>query len=76
MLQVGFILTILLRGKADGVLVPIPQYPLYSATLALQEAQLLGYELNEATGWEMPIEVRRARRPISARPCAPMQMRA
>ena len=56
--QVGFILTILLRGSSDGVLVPIPQYPLYSATLALQEAQLLPYELNEATGWAMPIEVR------------------
>ena len=35
---VGYCLSLLLRGKSDGVLVPIPQYPLYSATLALAES--------------------------------------
>lgn len=33
----GFLLSLVLRGRTDGVLVPIPQYPLYSASLALQE---------------------------------------
>ena len=36
------------------MLVPIPQYPLYSATLALQEAHMLGYELDENDGWALP----------------------
>ena len=54
---VGFLLNIVLRNASDGILVPIPQYPLYSASLALQGAQLLGYELAEDRGWAMPIEV-------------------
>jgi len=54
---VGFLLSLVLRGSADGVLVPIPQYPLYSATLALQEAHMLGYELVEEEGWRMPVDV-------------------
>jgi len=53
---VEFIFKILLRGASDGVLVPIPQYPLYSATLALASAQMLGYELDEANGWAMPLD--------------------
>jgi len=58
---VEFLLKILLRGKQDGVLCPIPQYPLYSAALALAEAHLLPYELDEANGWSLPMdEVRRS----------------
>jgi len=53
---VGFLLTTILRGNSDGVLVPIPQYPLYSATLALAESHMLGYELDEANSWGLPIE--------------------
>ena len=52
---VGFLLSLVLRGRSDGVLVPIPQYPLYSATLALQESHMLGYELVEEQGWSMPV---------------------
>lgn len=52
---VGFLLSLVLRGRSDGVLVPIPQYPLYSATLALAEAHMLGYELVEEEGWSLPI---------------------
>ena len=55
---VGFMLSLILRDANDGILVPIPQYPLYSATLALQGAQMLGYELSEESGWAMPVEVR------------------
>ncbi len=54
---VGFLLSLVLRGRSDGVLVPIPQYPLYSATLALQEAHMLGYELVEEEGWRLPIDL-------------------
>jgi len=52
---VGFLLSLVLRGPDDGVLVPIPQYPLYSASLALQQAHMLGYELVEEEGWRMPV---------------------
>ena len=41
----------LLRSSADAVLVPIPQYPLYSATIALYGGTLLPYHLQEASGW-------------------------
>jgi len=51
---VGFLLSLVLRtGQPDGVLVPIPQYPLYSASLALQQAAMLGYELDESNGWAL-----------------------
>jgi alanine transaminase len=52
---VEFLLKLVLRGKDDGVLVPIPQYPLYSAALALAQAHLLPYELDEDAGWSLPI---------------------
>jgi aspartate/methionine/tyrosine aminotransferase len=51
---VGFLLQLVLRaGEEDGLLVPIPQYPLYSATLALQGAHMLGYELDEGANWAL-----------------------
>jgi len=53
---VGFLLSLVLRGSSDGVLVPIPQYPLYSASLALMDSQMLGYELVEEQNWAMPID--------------------
>jgi len=52
---VEFLLKLMLRGASDGVLVPIPQYPLYSACLTLASAQLLRYELDEAAGWSLPM---------------------
>ena len=48
-------LKLVLRGPDDGVMVPIPQYPLYSAALALAKAHLLPYELDEDAGWSLPI---------------------
>ena len=35
----------------DGVLVPIPQYPLYSATCTLLDGSLVPYHLDEDQGW-------------------------
>jgi aspartate/methionine/tyrosine aminotransferase len=49
-------MTLLLRKAPlfnDGVLVPIPQYPLYSATCTLLDGQLLPYYLDEGQGWAM-----------------------
>jgi len=38
------------------VLLPIPQYPLYSATLRLLGGQPVGYFLDEEAGWTIPLE--------------------
>ncbi|GBG71120.1 alanine aminotransferase [Chara braunii] len=49
------ILKLLIRGKMDGVMVPIPQYPLYSASIALQGGTLVPYYLDESHGWGLEI---------------------
>eukprot|EP00823_Brevimastigomonas_motovehiculus_P003226 TRINITY_DN194_c1_g1_i1.p1 TRINITY_DN194_c1_g1~~TRINITY_DN194_c1_g1_i1.p1 ORF type:complete len:494 (-),score=140.12 TRINITY_DN194_c1_g1_i1:1424-2905(-) len=41
----------LIRNRQDGILIPIPQYPLYSATLTLLGGQQCGYYLDEQKGW-------------------------
>ncbi|SCW04252.1 LAFE_0H09428g1_1 [Lachancea fermentati] len=48
---VANILSILCRGKETGVLIPIPQYPLYTATLALNDSHALAYYLDEESNW-------------------------
>ncbi len=45
------VLRMLISGPRDGILIPIPQYPLYSATIALYEGTALPYELDEAADW-------------------------
>lgn len=44
-------MTMLIRDSNDGVLCPIPQYPLYSALLTLNKAELLPYYLQEDKNW-------------------------
>jgi hypothetical protein len=46
----------LLRTREDAFLVPIPQYPLYSATLTLYGGQLVPYELDEEAGWGLNVD--------------------
>ncbi|SCU90331.1 LADA_0F03334g1_1 [Lachancea dasiensis] len=48
---VGYILQLFCSGPQNGALIPIPQYPLYTATLALNNAQALPYYLEEESGW-------------------------
>jgi len=51
----------LIRGSDDGIMVPIPQYPLYSASIALYGGQLVPYYLDEEKGWGLDInELRRS----------------
>ncbi|VVD04123.1 alanine aminotransferase 1 [Leptidea sinapis] len=38
-------------GKPSGVMIPIPQYPLYSASLAEYGLEQVGYYLDEDNGW-------------------------
>lgn len=42
--------------ESDGVLVPIPQYPLYSATCSLLNGTLVPYYLAEESGWELRVD--------------------
>ncbi|XP_063234998.1 alanine aminotransferase 1 [Bacillus rossius redtenbacheri] len=48
-------------GKKPGVMVPIPQYPLYSATIAEYGMQQIGYYLDESKNWSLDVsELKRA----------------
>ncbi|GAB1215223.1 hypothetical protein ATERTT37_004409 [Aspergillus terreus] len=48
---VNTLLSVICDGPDAGVLVPIPQYPLYTATLALLNAQCVPYHLEEQRAW-------------------------
>lgn len=56
---VRFLMQSLLRAKAagynDGLLVPIPQYPLYSALTTLLSGHLVPYYLKEEKGWALEV---------------------
>lgn len=51
------ILRMVIAGPNDGVMVPIPQYPLYSATIALYEGRMVPYYLDEANGWRLNVDL-------------------
>ncbi len=47
------VLKALLKSSSDGVMIPIPQYPLYSATLTLHGGRQIGYYLDESNNWQL-----------------------
>ncbi|KAL8519138.1 hypothetical protein ACS0TY_010180 [Phlomoides rotata] len=49
------ILNTIIRGEGDGILVPVPQYPLYSATITLLGGSLVPYFLEETANWGLDI---------------------
>lgn len=49
------ILNAIIRGPVDGILVPVPQYPLYSATISLLGGSLVPYYLEETANWGLDI---------------------
>lgn len=52
--QVHMVMNLLLRSEADGVLVPIPQYPLYSASVCLHGGTLVRHRpLSRPCCWMM-----------------------
>lgn len=57
---VNTLLNVICAGKTTGVLVPIPQYPLYTATLAVLDAQCVPYYLDESSEWSMDVDGIRA----------------
>lgn len=50
---VGYLLSLLANGPQTGFLIPIPQYPLYTAALALNNATALPYYLREEDQWSI-----------------------
>ncbi|KAF5733468.1 Alanine aminotransferase 2 [Tripterygium wilfordii] len=52
---VHMMMQLLIRSEKDGILCPIPQYPLYSASIALHGGSLVPYYLDEATGWGLEV---------------------
>lgn len=53
---VNTLLHIIVQSKSTGVLVPIPQYPLYTATLSLLDAQCVPYYLDESSNWSTNVK--------------------
>lgn len=46
-----YLIQVLSSGKDAGFLIPIPQYPLYTASIALNNAVPIGYYLDESNKW-------------------------
>jgi len=58
---IDLVLTTLIAGDNCGVMIPIPQYPIYSATIDRLNGKKVGYFLDEESGWDMNIaELERA----------------
>lgn len=53
---VNTLMHIMCSSDKTGILVPIPQYPLYTATLSILNARCCPYYLDESTGWGTNME--------------------
>lgn len=47
------VFTLLMENSNSGFMIPIPQYPLYSATISLYGAKQINYYLDEENHWEL-----------------------
>ncbi|GFS89843.1 alanine aminotransferase 2 [Nephila pilipes] len=59
------------NGKPPGVMIPIPQYPLYSATLAEYGMHQISYYLDEDNAWALSIDELRRSLNESRKSCDP-----
>ena len=53
---VNTLLHLICASPSTGVLVPIPQYPLYTASLAVLDARCVPYYLDESRGWGTDVD--------------------
>jgi alanine transaminase len=60
-----------INGKRPGVMVPIPQYPLYSATIAEFDMEQIGYYLDESKKWGLDIDELQRALNESRKVCSP-----
>ncbi|KAK3812957.1 MAG: pyridoxal phosphate-dependent transferase [Benniella sp.] len=49
-------LQMIVENNKVGIMIPIPQYPLYTATLAVLNANAVPYYLDESKGWGLTTE--------------------
>lgn len=57
------IMQTIISGKHVGVMIPLPQYPLYTASIALYGGSVAPYYLNESNDWSVTrMELERASR--------------
>ncbi|KAJ2914601.1 hypothetical protein MD484_g5849, partial [Candolleomyces efflorescens] len=52
---VSLLINMLISSPTSGILIPIPQYPLYTATLAQHHGQPIPYYLDETQDWATSI---------------------
>jgi aspartate/methionine/tyrosine aminotransferase len=48
-----YIIDLLIAGRNDGIMIPIPQYPLYSATIKRSGGVQVNYYPDEDNGWTL-----------------------
>uniref|UniRef100_A0A6T8PJA8 Calmodulin n=1 Tax=Hemiselmis andersenii TaxID=464988 RepID=A0A6T8PJA8_HEMAN len=53
---IQMMLSTLIAGPTDAVLIPIPQYPIYSALIKLLNGQQVGYQMDESKGWSLDMD--------------------
>lgn len=53
---IQFVITLLTNTSNDGFMIPIPQYPLYSATINLYGARQIEYYSDEEHNWDLTEE--------------------
>mmetsp|Transcript_12506 Transcript_12506/g.17757 ORF Transcript_12506/g.17757 Transcript_12506/m.17757 type:complete len:522 (+) Transcript_12506:186-1751(+) len=53
---IQMILNALVADSKCGVMIPIPQYPIYSATIDMLDGQKVGYYLDENKSWDMSMD--------------------
>ncbi|KDN46269.1 putative alt1-alanine aminotransferase [Tilletiaria anomala UBC 951] len=53
---VQLLMQVLIASPSVGIAIPIPQYPLYSATLSLYNAKTVRYELNPSDDWSLDVD--------------------
>ncbi|MEN9946996.1 MAG: hypothetical protein RLZZ293_1382 [Pseudomonadota bacterium] len=51
------VITAIIKKSNDGLMLPIPQYPMYSASLALSGGKSIGYYLDEENHWQLNEEI-------------------
>lgn len=50
------VINMLIDDENDGIMTPIPQYPLYSASISGAGGKLVSYYLQEEDGWSLDID--------------------
>jgi len=45
----------LISDPKDSIMIPVPQYPLYSALITLNGGGMVPYYLDEEKGWQLDI---------------------